>query len=192
MGAPPRYFELWDEMSVPCRWVLYQTDIDDHGRKLDPWQFKRGTLLHLDGRPVLGIAHPGVPLDFSLTELATPVVTERFVSLFEQLELGNEVQFIPAQVEGHTEPYFILNVLNVIRCIDDARCEEVSYWRPEDGEPELVGKYQNVSGLKVDPARMGDLSICRPWGWTGAIILTERVKLAMERAGMTGLRLREA
>ncbi|AKJ04903.1 Hypothetical protein AA314_06529 [Archangium gephyra] len=39
---------------------------------------------------------------------------------------------------------------------------------------------------------MGDLSICRPWGWTGAIILTERIKLAMERAGMTGLRLREA
>jgi hypothetical protein len=192
MSAPPRYFELWDKMDVPGRWVLYQKDIDEHGYKVDPWLFDKGRVLHLEGRPVLGIAHPGIPLDFSLTELATPVVTERFVSLFEQLELGNEVQFIPAQVEGHTEPYFILNVLHVIRCIDDARCEEVSYWKPEDGEPELVGKYQNVRGLKVDPARMGDVSICRPWGWTGAIILTERIKLAMERAGMTGLRLREA
>jgi hypothetical protein len=61
-----------------------------------------------------------------------------------------------------------------------------------EGEPELVGKYENVRGLKVDPARMGDVSICRPWGWTGAIIITERIKLAMERAGITGLRLREA
>jgi hypothetical protein len=95
-------------------------------------------------------------------------------------------------VEGQTEPYFILNILHVIRCIDDARCEEVSYWRPEDGEPELVGKYQNVSGLKVDPASMGALSICRPWGWTGAIIVTERVKQAMESTGITGLRLSEA
>ncbi|OJT27588.1 hypothetical protein BO221_00155 [Archangium sp. Cb G35] len=179
-------------MDVRGRWVLHQKDIDDQERRVDPWQFKRGTLLHLEGRPVLGVAHPGIPLDFSLTEIATPVVTGRFVSLFEQLELGREVQFIPALVEGHTEPYFILNVLHVIRCIDDARCEEVSYWKPEDGEPELVGKYQNVSGLKVDPARMGDLSICRPWGWTGAIILTERIKLAMECAGMTGLLLREA
>ncbi|MFY0568557.1 imm11 family protein [Archangium lansingense] len=192
MSAPPRYFELLDEMSVPGRWVVYQKDIDEHGRQVDPWQFKRGTLLQVEGRPMLGIAHPGIPLDFSLTELATPVVTGRFVSLFEQLELGNEVQFIPAQVEGQTEPFFILNVLHVIRCIDDARCEHVSYWTPEDGEPELVGKYQNVRGLKVDPARMGWLSICRPRGWTGAIIITERIKLAMERAGITGLRLREA
>jgi hypothetical protein len=192
MNSPTRYFELWDDMEVPGRWVLHQKDIDDHGRWVDPWQFKRGTLLHLEGRPVLGIAHIGIPLDFSLTELATPVVTGRVVSLFEHLELDEEVQFIPAQVEGQTEPYFILNVLQVIRCIDDARCEEVGYWTPEDGEPELVGKYQKVIGLKVDPARMGDVSICRPWGWTGAIIITERVKLAMEREGITGPALREA
>lgn len=192
MSAPLRYFELWDEMRVPGRWVLHQKDIDDHGRSLDPWQFKKGTVLHLEGRPVLGISHPGIPLDFSLTELATPVVTPRFVSLFGQLELEKEVQFIPALVEGRTDPFFILNVLHVIRCIDDARCEEVSYWTAEDGEPELVGKYQNVSGLKVDPARIGNVGICRPWGWTGAIIITERIKLAMERAGLTGLRLRDA
>ena len=192
MSSLPRYFELWDKMSVPGRWVLYQKDIDDHGQAVDPWQFKRGTLLPLERRPVLGIAHAGNPLDFSLTELATPVVTGRVVSLFEQLELGKEVQFIPAQVEGQTEPYFILNVLQVIRCIDDARCEEVGYWTSEDGETDLIGKYEKVRGLKVDPARLGAVSICRPWGWTGAIIVTERVKLAMESAGITGTRFREA
>ncbi|HEX8438770.1 imm11 family protein [Archangium sp.] len=192
MSSPTHYFELWDDMDVPGRWVLRQKDIDEHGRRVEPWLFDKGTILHLEGRPVLGISHPGVPLDFSLTELATPIVTERVVSVFEHLELGREVQFIPAQVEEHPEPYFILNVLQVIRCIDDTRCEEVGYWKPEDGIPELVGKYEKVSGLKVDPAKMGDANICRPWGWTGAIIVTERVKLAMERAGITGTRFREA
>ncbi len=192
MSSSTRYFELWDDMEVPGRWVLHQKDIDEHGRSVDPWLFDNGTLLHLEGRPVLGISHPGVPLDFSLTELATPIVTERVVSLFDQLELGKEVQFIPAQVEGRTEPYFILNTLHILRCIDDARCETVVYWTPEDGEPELVGKYQNVRGLKVDPARMGDVGICRPWGWTVALIVSERVKLAMENAGITGTRFREA
>jgi hypothetical protein len=192
MSPDTRYFELWDDMEVPGRWVLSQLDVDEHARRVDPWLFDKGRVLHLEGRPVLGISHPGIPLDFSLTELATPVVTERFVSLFEQLELGREVQFIPALVEGRAEPYFILNVLQVIQCIDDARCEEVGYWTPEDGIPELVGKYEKVRGLKVDPTRMGDISICRPWGWTGAIIVTERIKLAMERAGITGLELREA
>ncbi|WP_257459071.1 imm11 family protein [Archangium lipolyticum] len=192
MSFPPRYFELWDEMSVPGRWVLKQKDIDEHGKRVDPWLFDKGKAIHLAGRPILGISHPGIPLDFSLTELATPVVTERVVSLFQSLEFEKEVQFIPAQVEGRSEPYFILNVLQVIRCIDDARCEEVAYWTPEDGEPELVGKYQKVYGMKVDPARIGDTNICRPWGWTGAIIVTERIKLAMEGAGITGTRFREA
>jgi hypothetical protein len=192
MSPDIRYFELWDDMEVPGRWVLGQLDVDEHGRRVDPWLFDKGRVLQLEGRPVLGISHSGIPLDFSLTELATPVVTERFVSLFEQLELGREVQFIPALVEGRAEPYFILNVLQVIRCIDDARCEEVAYWTPEDGVPDLVGKYQKVRGLKVDPTRVGDANIFRPWGWTGAIIVTEPIKLAMERVGITGLELREA
>ncbi|KFA93231.1 imm11 family protein [Archangium violaceum] len=192
MSTPQRYFELWDKMNVPGRWVLYQKDIDEYGNRVEPWLFDKGRLVQLEGRPVLGIAHPGRALDFSLTELATPVVTGRVVSLFERLDLGEEVQFIPAQVEGQSEPFFILNALHVIRCIDDARCEHVSYWTPEDGEPELVGKYQNVRGLKVDPARMGNVRICRPWGWTGALIVTERIKLAMESAEITGTRFREA
>jgi len=120
-------------------------------------------------------------LDFSLTEIATPVVSERFVSLFERLGLEQEVQFL-----------FILNVLRVIPCIDDARCEAVLYWTPEDEEPELVGKYQNVRGLKVDPTSLGDTNICRPLGWEGAIIVTERIKLAMEREGITGTLFSEA
>jgi hypothetical protein len=192
MSSPPRYFELWDDMRFPGRWVLHQKDVDDHGRRVDPWQFKKGTTLHLEGRPVLGIAHPGVPLDFSLTEIATPVVTGRVVSLFEHLGLEQAVQFIPAQVEGQAGSYFILNVLQLIRCIDDARCEEVLYWKPEDGEPDRIGTYRNVSGLKVDPARTGDASIFRPWGWTGAIIVTERIKRAMEREAITGTRFTKA
>lgn len=181
MSEPARYFELWDDMLFPDRWVLGQEDIDDRGQPIDPWQFRKGTLLHLDGRPVLRISHPGVPLDFSLTEIATPVVSERFVSLFERLGLEQEVQFL-----------FILNVLRVIPCIDDARCEAVLYWTPEDEEPELVGKYQNVRGLKVDPTSLGDTNICRPLGWEGAIIVTERIKLAMEREGITGTLFSEA
>jgi hypothetical protein len=187
-----RYFELWNDMLVPDRWVLRQLDIDDRGQRVNPWQFTNGSILHMEGKPVLGISHPGIPLDFSLTELATPVVSERVVSLFARLGLEREVQFIPAVLEGQEAPWFILNALRVIPCIDDARCEEVLYWTPEDGEPQLVGKYQNVRGLKVDPTRLGDTSICRPRGWTGAIIVTERIQQAMEREGITGTRFTEA
>jgi hypothetical protein len=39
---------------------------------------------------------------------------------------------------------------------------------------------------------VGAASVFRPWGWTVVLIVTERIKLAMEREGMTGTRFREA
>src|SRR3712207_7796801 len=84
---------------------------------------------------------PGRALDFCWAAFGILVVNGRFVRLFERLDV-RDVQFIPAEVDGHTGPYFILNPLRVIRCIDDARCEEVRYFQPEDGQPEKVGEYR--------------------------------------------------
>jgi hypothetical protein len=101
------------------------------------------------------------------------------------------VQFLPVEVENHPGPYFILNTLRTIRCIDDARCEEVQYWRPEDGEPEKVGQYQSVVGLRIDPTKVEGAHIFRPWGWRVALLVSEDVKEALEREGITGTRFTE-
>jgi len=135
---------------------------------------------------------PGTALDFTLASFSIPVVHGRVVSLLERLGLEREVQFIPAVVEGHAGPYFVLNTLHTFPCIDDARCEEVLYWLSEDNRPDKEGQYRNVAGLKVDPAKVGAASIFRPWGWTVALIVSEHVKLAMESEGITGTRFTEA
>ncbi len=96
------------------------------------------------------------------------------------------MQFLPARVEGQSNSYFILNVLQTIRCIDDARCEEVLYWLPEDNRPDKVGQYRNVAGLRIDPAKVGRAQVFRTWGWRGPIIVSERVKSAMKDEGITG------
>jgi hypothetical protein len=62
----------------------------------------------------------------------------------------------------------------------------VLYWRPEDERPDKLGKYRNVVGLKVDPARVGGANIFRPWGWIVVLLVSERVKLALEAEGITG------
>lgn len=73
-----------------------------------------------------------------------------------------------------------------LRCIDDARCGEARHWMPEDGQPEKVGQYHVVSGLRIDPTKGGDAHIFRTWGWTVALIVSEELKEAMEQAGITG------
>jgi hypothetical protein len=177
-------------MRSPVRWLLADP-VDEGGQEINPWQFKKGRTLDLPGTLRFAQAHPGNALDFSLAGMGIPVVSRRMVALFERLDLQQQVQFFPAQVEGHADPYFILNILRVIRCIDEARSEEIHHWKPEDGNPDKVGQYRVVSGMRIDPSQVGDAHIFRPWGWRVAIIVSEHLKQAMEEEGLTGPRFVE-
>ena len=190
MNIKSRYFRLMDDVCIPGRWHI-KSPVDAQGSEIIPWRLREGKVLSLEGVPTLPLAQPGHALDFSLTGLNIAVVSGRFASLCERLRIQNEVQLIPARVEGSLEIYFILNALHIIECIDDARCEEVTFWEPRHGEPERVGHYRNVAGLKIDPAKVGEINIFRPWGWTVALIVSERVKLAMEEEGLAGARFIE-
>ena len=201
MTVQIRYYEMYDDVYIPGRWHLRfplfkdggeagAREDDDERELFDTWRFKEGRVLEIE-RPIrLSMKPAGVALEFS-EAMGIPIVHRRVVSLFERLGLQKEVQFIPVEVEGQTEPWFILNALQVIRCIDDARCEEVLYWGPEDGEPDRLGEYQNVRGLKVDPEKIGDAHIFRPWGWLVVLIVSEHVKQAMEAEGITGIKFIE-
>ncbi len=186
----PRYYELMDDRQAPGRWHL-RSPLDAQGQRIEPWQFFEGRELHPRAALHFPVKPDGRELDFSWAAFAIPVVHARVVELFERLQV-REVQFLPAQVEGHPGPWFILNALRLLRCIDDARCEEVQRWRPEDGQPEKVGQYRVVAGMRIDPTKAGDARLFRPWGWTGALVVSEDLQQAMEQAGITGTRFIEA
>ena len=180
----PRYFDMTDNMRLKGRWHL-RMPRDEHGGEVDPWQFFDGTPLDIQGTIRFPVKPTGKALEFTLASFAIPVVHARVVALFERLGI-QEVQFIPVQVDGTSEPHFILNTLRIIRCIDDARCVEAKHWTPEDGQPEKVGEYRNVVGMRIDPAQADGTHVFRPWGWRVAIIVSEEVKQALEREGITG------
>ncbi|PTL85140.1 hypothetical protein DAT35_07745 [Vitiosangium sp. GDMCC 1.1324] len=177
-------------MRIPGRWHL-RSPVDEQGHFIEPWLFTEGVALEPSRVIHFPVNPSGIPLDFTLASFSIPVVNGRVVTLLERLGLEPEAQLIPAVVEGQAGPYFILNALRSIRCIDDARCEEVLYWLPEDNRPDKEGQYRNVAGLKIDPAKVGDANIFRPWGWTVVLIVSERVKMAMESEGITGTRFSE-
>jgi hypothetical protein len=65
------------------------------------------------------------------------------------------------------------------------------YWGPEHGVPDRIGDYRNVVGLKIDAAKVAGANIFRPWGWTGVLIVSERIKLALEEEDMVGPKFAE-
>lgn len=180
----PKYYDLMDDRDSHSRWHL-GGPLNAQGEPINPWQFFKSRPLELGMAPRFPLDVPGQPLDFCWAAFSIPVVHDRFVRLFQRQKVP-DVQFIPAQIEAHTEPHFILNTLRAIRCIDDARCAEVKHWQPEDHQPEKIGQYRVVSGLRIDPGKAGDARIFRTWGWSIALIVSEDLKLAIEEAGLTG------
>lgn len=185
MITKTRHFLLEDDISIRGRWHV-KSPVDDKGNEVVPRRVMEGLPVILNGPWSLALMRQGHELDFSLTGLHIAVVSQRFVDLFERLGISEEVQFIPARVDGHSELYFVLNPLHVIKCIDVARCEEVAFWEDEYADPEMAGQYSHVGGLKIDSAGVGSVQIFRPWGWQVAMIVSERVKLAIEEADLVG------
>jgi hypothetical protein len=184
-----RFFDLVENLRARGRWQLGSA-VDEQGVEIDSWQFIEGKFLNLGCVPTYSIVTPGNPPDFGWDIDAVPVVSTRFVELFEKLTVQG-VQFIPVRVEGHDEPRFILNTLRVIRCIDDTRCAEVQYFTPEDNQPERVGEYRAVHSLRIDSTKAGDSHIFRTWGWLVALIVSEDIKQAFEKEGLTGAKFIE-
>ncbi|WP_309887929.1 imm11 family protein [Archangium sp.] len=185
----PSYYELTDDRYHAGRWHL-RSPVDEHGQKINPWQFDAGRWLEPQGIIRFPVKPDGVELDFSWAAFSILVVSSRFVQLFERLSVP-AVQFLPVQVENHARPHFILNTLRIIRCIDDARCEEVRYWKPEHGQPEKVGEYRSVVGLRIDPTKVEGARLFRPWGWRVALLVSEDLEDALEREHITGTRFTE-
>ncbi|NVJ02417.1 hypothetical protein HV824_30460 [Myxococcus sp. AM009] len=181
-----RYFQLTDDMHLPKRWELGAL-VDPDAAEMQPALLRSGARLSMTGRLEVSIEEPGRPLDFTHAPYSIPVVHVRVASLLAE-RVPDEVQFLPVDIPSQPDQYLVLNALRLIRCIDDAHSSEVRYWEPEDGMPEKVGTYFSISGLRIDPTQVGDARMFRTWGWTGALIVSEDLKVALERSGATGMK----
>jgi hypothetical protein len=45
--------------------------------------------------------------------------------------------------------------------------------------------------MRIDPAKVGDARIFRPWGWVGALLISQDLKQALDQEGITGTRFVE-
>ncbi|WP_338871049.1 imm11 family protein [Myxococcus stipitatus] len=183
---PKRYFRLQEDMQAR-NWNLGDP-LDAQGHEVaDPYIFTAGRVVPVEARLTIPVEEQGRPLDFCTAGIgAAPVVHVRAATLFAELA-PNDVQLIPVEVQGHPDQYVILVATKSIRCIDDKASEEVRYWKPEHGQPERVGDYKSVMGLRIDASKVGEAKVFRTEGWDIALIVSEDIKQALERIEATGV-----
>jgi len=161
---------------------------DERGREVeDPWIFRAGRPVQVNGPLKVPIDEPGKALDFSTAGVGvTPVVHVKVAEIFKELA-PDDVQFIPVYIKGQPDQYLILVATKLIRCIDDA-ASKVQRWKPEDGLPEKVGQYDAVDDMRIDPGKVGDAKVFRTEGWDIALIVSEDIKQALERIRASGVK----
>ncbi|MHA7633367.1 imm11 family protein [Corallococcus sp. M7] len=181
-----RFFELDIDVYVPERWY-FKTSTHADGRPLDdPWVFTRGAPIPDPGPLRVPLSRPGKPLDYTSAGVGiTPILSTRTADVFRTLA-PNDVQLFPVQVEGQAEPYFLLVAARTVRCVDEVASEEFKLWTPEDGQPEKVGGYKYVAGLRIDKTKVADERVFRPWGLRSALIVDGELKAALEQTGIVG------
>ncbi|MCP3163219.1 imm11 family protein [Myxococcus qinghaiensis] len=190
MPNQPRYFRLRPDIQAG-NWSLGDP-LDETGKEVeDIWQFAEGRPLQIAGHLTFPIEEPGRWLDYCTAGAGmAPVVHVRVANLFAELA-PDDVQLIPVDVEGRPEQHVLLVATKLIRCIDDEASEEIMYWKPEDDRPDKLGQYRSVYGMRIDRTKAGGAKVFRTWGWEIALVISEDLKVALERAKVTGAKFEE-
>ncbi|NVJ26478.1 hypothetical protein HUW62_35190 [Myxococcus sp. AM011] len=180
-----RYFRL-NEAVRPGDWSLGPL-MDGQGKELeDMAEFTSGRPVQAPDLLKLQVREQGRRRDFNLAGAGRiPVIHQRMAThLAEYASL--EVQLLPVKVKGGSGEYSVLVAKKLIRCIDDKASQEIQAWKPEDGQPDKLGHYRSVIGMRIDPRKVGHFQVFRIWGWSDALIVSEDIKGLLERAKVTG------
>jgi hypothetical protein len=178
------YFQLRDDLHAPDRWHLGDVTRNGDDQKVLLDAAKPMSLSRLD----VEVTDQGVPLDFCFTAFGVAVARSRLAAVVSAVA-ENDVQQIPTQI-GKSLDFNILNVVRIVDCIDEANAEFVK-WTADDHRSDLAGQYRWVAPLKLDRRRIpADAHLFRVWGWKAALIVSARLKAAMERAGCQGAKFK--
>lgn len=146
-----------------------------------------------EGRRYEGLTPVAVPLDvdgprpeFTFAASHMPIVSQRLAELIESLCQG-QVQRFPITVLPSLSGYEILNVTATADCVDETRTRYIKKWTLDSARPDRVGKFSEIGGLIIDPRRTNKYDIFRVHDWEIALVVSDRVKEAMERIDNLGV-----
>jgi hypothetical protein len=167
-------------------YTYFDEPMIENGDVIDWWHFS-GSGRWEGKEPLKVTASPiGKLYDVSMAPGDVPYVTKKVADIFNaEKVLADAVQFIPLKYGVNT--IYIMNILPVIACVDEEKTESIMRWQEEDGEPEKIGKYRQIIGLRVDPERLKHIDICRVKDWEVSIIVSQRVKLILDAHHVNGI-----
>lgn len=171
--------------SATSRWYL-KAPVDPSGIEIDPRIFTRG--LPVASFPCLSIPlrRKGDIVDFNFCDFDMVVVSAELNTELAAL-VGETIQRIPVRIDGCDRQFEILNVTDLVECVDEAASTFMK-WTEADGRPDKVGQYRMFTKLRIDPHIASEHHFFRVSGWPIALIASEQVKNLFEARNILGVK----
>jgi hypothetical protein len=182
------FYKIGLDFNNSDQWHLEQP-FDNSGKNVVAGRFGLGKPWDSTNQLWSRIRNSGTAVSFSLGGLGDFFVQKSLMdALLNALPAGC-AQPVPVEIEGVDEPYEILNVLDVVDCVDEARTGFSMFprWTEEDGQPDKVGDYR-IDVLRIDPARAAGHDLFRVKGWLVGLVCSERIRDLLVEHGVTGIR----
>ncbi|MBD3640342.1 MAG: hypothetical protein HUJ18_05045 [Marinobacter sp.] len=179
-----KFYRVLADPKAVNRWHL-KAPVTACGIEIDPRNFTSGTFYTGETSLDLQLRRLGQPVDFNFCDFDMLVVKREINSNLER-NFGDAIQRIPVRIQNFQEEFEILNVLNVVDCIDEVKSEYLK-WEPQDGRPEKIGAYRMMTKLVIDPEKAKGHSIFRLDGWKIAVIVSDEIKKYLENRSVSGI-----
>lgn len=181
-----KWFQIKDHLECPNRWFL-GTPLEPTGKSINPNLLLDAQHLNFAESILIPKRRTGTPLDFTFADCDMPVVRGWIAEILCEL-CPKEVQLLPAKVNGESEIYHLLNVLETSDCLDYGR-SLYDLWT--DRNPEKAGQLFCVHQLIVKGNALTGRSICRVKDWEIVIIISEQLKNRLELRDIRGVFFQE-
>ncbi|QNM95560.1 imm11 family protein [Chitinimonas koreensis] len=179
------FYRILADPAATTRWYL-KSPTDLHGIEVDPRIFTQGLCVNSLQPLNLPLRRPGYEVDFNFCDFDM-VVTPAVINVELERLVGEVIQRIPVQINGSSNKYEILNICNLVQCIDESK-SMYTKWTDSDGRPEKIGEYRMIAKISIDPLAANGHHIFRLSGWPIALIISEEVKSLLETRKVSGIK----
>jgi len=182
------FYKIGIDVRNQERWFLDQP-VDDSGQEVVAGRFGMGHPWDVNNRLRSRVREPGQAVSFSLGGLGDYFVKKTLMDALLAALPDGTVQAVPVDIEGAAEPYEILNVLDIVDCVDEDRTDFSLFprWTVEDGRPEKIGDYR-INTLRINPAAAAGHELFRVKGWLVGLVCSERIRDLLISREVTGVR----
>ena len=177
------YYKIIDDDTAD-RWHL-SLPRDKNGEDLFEWKFNLGKICNENREIFVDIKYGGEPLDFTLCAFEIPVVNDKIINLLSDYITDN-LQVVPIIIPDILDKFYILNILNVVDCVDEDRSEFIK-WTKNDHRSDLAGDYREITELYIDQIKAKGNKIFRLGGWEMEIVVNEEIVSSFKSAKTTGI-----